>query len=67
MTYRINNDKSAAVSTEDFYLPISSCPKGVKVVALSEHFVARIDIYSNQKDLIGWYPLPKIPPELKQV
>jgi len=65
MTYRINTDKSAAVSTEAHYLPMDTCPKGVRIIALSKHCVARIDIYSNQKDIVGWYPLPKIPQEMK--
>jgi hypothetical protein len=67
MNFRINNDKSAAVSTEAFYQPMSTCPKGVKVLALSTHGVARIDIYTGQRDIVAWFPLPRVPPELKQV
>jgi hypothetical protein len=67
MTYRINSDKSAAVSTDQFFRPMSCCPKGVKVIALSKHGVARIDIYSGQDDLVGWFPMPRVPKEMRGV
>lgn len=65
MTYSINSDKTAAVSTDHQYQPMKTCPKGVKILAVSKHGVARLDIYNGQSDLIGWFPLPKIPREMK--
>jgi hypothetical protein len=67
MTYRINSDKSAAVSTDQFFRPMDCCPKGVKVIALSKHGVARIDIYSGQDDLVGWFPMPRVPKKMRGV
>ena len=68
MTFHLNTDKTAAVASDTYYLPMSSCPKGVRIIGLSKWLVARIDVYNgNTTDLIGWAPLPRIPPELKQV
>ena len=68
MTYRINTDKSAAVSTDYFYQPIETAPRGVKIIGLSATNVARIDkIGKDSGDLIAWAPLPKEPIWLKQL
>ena len=61
MTYRINTDKTVAVATDTYWLPMDCCPKGVKLLALSNHGVARIDIYSGQRDIVSWFPLPRVP------
>ena len=67
MTYRINSDNSAAVSTDYFYQPIETAPKGVKIIGLSITNVARVDkIGSKSHDLIAWAPLPKVPNWLKE-
>ena len=65
MNYKINSDKTAAVSSDIYWLDIGNCPKGVKVLALSQYGVARIDIYSGQTDIVGWFPLPRVPKEMK--
>jgi len=62
MTYRINTDKSAAVATDYFYLPIETAPKNVSIIGLSILGVARIDkIGKDPGDLVAWAPLPKRP------
>lgn len=66
MTYRINNDKTAAVSTDVYYLPIQTAPTGVSIIGYSVNGVARIDKYNGKAgDLIGWAPLPRVPEEMK--
>lgn len=65
MNYRINSDKTAAVSNELFWLDMDTCPKGVKVLALSKYGVARLDIYGGQDDLVGWFPLPRVTKDVK--
>jgi hypothetical protein len=67
-TFRINANKTACVSSEVEYLPMDSCPHGVKVIGLSRLGVARIDTVSNKTtDLVGWAPLPKVPQWMKGV
>ena len=66
MTFSINNDKTVAVAEGTFWLSMDSCPKGVKILAYPVTGSARIDIYSNQTDLLGWCPLPRKPDWLKQ-
>ena len=66
MTYRINTDKTAAVSMDVYYLPISTAPTGVSIVGYSINGVARIDKYNGKpNDLIGWAPLPRVPESMK--
>jgi hypothetical protein len=67
VNFRINTDKTAAVASDTYWLPMDCCPKGVKLLALSTHGVARIDIFSGQRDIVAWFPLPRIPPEMKPV
>lgn len=62
MTYTVNNTKTAAVSTDVFWLPITECPDGVKVLLLTVHGVAIVSHYAASKNggfFTHWHPLPK--------
>lgn len=64
MSHTINHDKTAAVSTDVFWIPVSRCPAGVKVLLLTVHGVAIIGHYTEAKDkefYTHWHPLPKKP------
>lgn len=68
MTYRLNTDKSAAVALDYEYQPMSTCPRGVSIVGLSETGVARIDKFSGKSsDLVAWAPLPRRPKWLNEL
>ena len=68
MTYRINTDKSAAVASDTYYLPIETAPTGVSIIGLSRLGVARVDkIGSNPGDLVAWAPLPRRPQWLNEL
>lgn len=65
MTYTLNKDKSVAVATDYFWIPIDhSTPHGVKLQLLGQGGVA---IYGNWDGkntfFTHWAPLPKIPKE----
>lgn len=61
MNFKVNNDKTAAVCTDVYWLPIdANTPRGVKVLLLTEGGVATIGQYSPQAAWIrGWFPMPK--------
>ena len=64
MTHRINSAGTAAVATDVFWIPISDCPAGVKVLLLTVHGVAIVGQYAENRDrgfYTHWHPLPKKP------
>lgn len=64
MNFKINTDKTAAVSTDNFWIPIDKdTPVGVKMLLSNERFgVATIGAYAGGRhDFTHWYPLPKFP------
>lgn len=61
--YRINNDRSAAVSTEYYFDDnMSTCPKGVKCLLLGAGGVATISEYHGDPFWISWFPMPRRKP-----
>lgn len=68
MTYRLNNDKSAAVAIDYCWQPLSLAPKGTRILGLSKGGVARVDVFTGKSlDLIAWAPLPRRPQWLKDL
>lgn len=67
MSYRLTNDRSAAVAPAMHYQPMSTCPIAVKVILLGAGGVATIGQY-NGRDTFwqGWHPLPSKPRHRKQ-
>lgn len=66
MTYRLNTEKSAAVSTDAEFLPMSTCPRGVKVILLGGGGVATIGQYDGKEPFWkGWHPMLRKPKEEK--
>ena len=60
MTHRINTDRTAAVSTETTWLPMESCPRGVRLLLLGAGGVAVIAQYDGRSSFwTGWAPLPR--------
>lgn len=61
MNFKVNSEKTAAVATDVYWLPINKdTPRGVKVLLLTEGGVATIGQYSPQATWIrGWFPMPK--------
>jgi hypothetical protein len=63
MTYKINSDRTAAVSTESFWMPIDeNTPIGVKIQLINKRFgVAVMSTYCGPSDtsFTHWHPLPK--------
>jgi len=61
MTYKLNSEKTVAVSTDVYWLPISSdTPRGVKLQLLGASGVAVYGIYNGDKFWTQWQSLPKI-------
>lgn len=56
---RINNSK-VAVDQDYYWLPMETCPRGVKVQLLNEGNVAIYGVYNGTGNWNGWAPLPKI-------
>jgi hypothetical protein len=59
----INADKKVAVSTDVYWQPIATCPRGVKVQLLGAGGVATYGTYYGDKFWSHWCPLPKKPKE----
>jgi hypothetical protein len=61
MTFKINTDKTAAVATEVFWLPIDKdTPVGVKMLVINKEFgVAVISSRYAGSSFTHWAPLPK--------
>lgn len=60
MTYTINAESSVAVAIDYYWLPMSTCPRGVKVQLLGKGGVAQYARYDGKDDFwTHWAPLPK--------
>ena len=60
MTHTINTAKTAAVSTEQFWEPIESCPRAVKVQLLGQGGVAVYGMWDGKATFwTHWAPLPR--------
>lgn len=63
MNFKLNNDKSAAVATDVFWLPIDeNTPVGVKMLVINEaHGSANICVRRSQDKWTHWFPCPRFP------
>jgi len=62
MTFKVNTDKTAVVSTEYFWQPLETCPLSAKVQLLTQGGISVYGQYSKgQPGFLGWAPLPKKP------
>jgi hypothetical protein len=65
MNYKLNTDKTAAVATEVFWMPIDyDTPVGVKMLVINQaHGIACICVRRTQDSWTHWAPLPKFKEE----
>lgn len=62
MTHTLNTDKTVAVSTEVYWIPVSiDTPRGVKLQLLGVGGVAVYSAYHGEPFWTHWQSLPKIP------
>jgi hypothetical protein len=58
--HTLNTEKTAAVSTTQYWEPMKDCPRGVKVQLLGLGGVAVYGMYDGRNPFWeGWAPLPK--------
>lgn len=58
--YRLNSDKTVAVSGTQYWESMDSCPRGVKVQLLGQGGVAAYAQYDGRNPFwTGWAPLPR--------
>jgi hypothetical protein len=69
VNFKINSDKTAAVSMEAYFMPITAkTPRNVNCFVLTIHGVARTGNIKagEEKQYLGWFPCPKNPGDLKE-
>lgn len=58
--YKLNSDKTVAVSGTQYWEQMDSCPRGVKVQLLGQGGVAAYAQYDGRNPFwTGWAPLPR--------
>ena len=60
-SYALNAAKTVAVSTDVFWIPIDTAPRGVKIQLLGKGGVATYGTYYGDQFWLYWCPLPKMP------
>lgn len=65
----MTTNKDAIVDPDYFWQPIDTCPTGPKVLLLNRAGLASTGRLEKRGDdwWIGWSPLPKIPPAMKEI
>lgn len=66
MAFKISSDHTTAVSTEFYWMDLDTCPKGISVWLLTKYGKPIDAIYTNQLDVVGWFPKPRIPLTMKE-
>jgi len=62
MTHTLNTDRTVAVATDVYWLPMDTCPKNVKVLLLGIGDSATIGSFDGRNRFWkGWSPIPKKP------
>jgi len=64
VTFKLNNERTAAVSLEVFWIPVGpDTPRGVSMLLISEAAgVLQKGMYDpNDKFFTHWFPNPKLP------
>ena len=60
-SYKLNRDKTVAVSQDYFYMPMSTCPKGVTVILCNPGRTATFGVYDGKdSQWLGWAAMPKL-------
>lgn len=61
MTFKINNDRTTAVSLDTFWKPVDTdTPNGVKALVINQRLgVAQISIFRREDGWTHWHGLPK--------
>jgi hypothetical protein len=58
--------KDAITDPTLVYRPMETCPTGPKVLLLNQAGIASTGWWDGKDTwFVGWYPLPKIPPEIR--
>jgi hypothetical protein len=64
---KISGDRSAAVDHSYFWRDMRTCPLGTKVQLLGRGGVAAYGKWNGKDDFwVGWAPMPKVPPGIKE-
>jgi len=64
----MTTNQDAITDPDLFFKDMDTCPKGPKVLLLNRAGIASTGSWDGKdKWWIGWFPLPKIPPELREV
>lgn len=59
-TYKLNKDRTVAVSNFEFWQDdMNTCPRSVKVQLLGQGGVAHYGTYNGDKFWVAWAPLPR--------
>jgi hypothetical protein len=62
----VTSNKEAITDPNLIYRSMDTCPTGPKVLLLNKAGIAQTGWYDGKQSwYVGWYPLPKIPPEIK--
>lgn len=62
MNHKLNTDKTVAVALDVEWQPMSSCPRGVKVLLLGIGDSATLGNFDGKNRFWkGWFPMPKKP------
>lgn len=61
-----SNDGAAIIDPALMFRPMDDCPKGPKVLLLNKAGIACTGSWDGKdRWWVGWFPLPKIPPEVR--
>ena len=64
----MTTNKSAITDPELVWRTMADCPKGSKVLLLNQAGIAQTGSWTGKDDwFVGWFPLPKIPPEIRKL
>lgn len=62
----MTSNKDAITDASLLYRPMETCPTGPKVLLLNQAGIASTGWWDGKDPwYVGWYPLPKIPAEIK--
>lgn len=63
---RINSDRTVAVSEQNEWQPMETCPRGVRVWVLGKGGCATTEVYDGKNPFwLGWFDYPKTPDWMK--
>jgi hypothetical protein len=63
----MTTNQDAITDPDLFFRSMDTCPKGPKVLLVNQAGIASTGSWDGKDTWwIGWYPLPKIPPEIRE-